>query len=52
MAFSPSYYIQVHDAETYRPLGEIIGDLKNLEKEAEVVESDLKGILTKIGIDY
>jgi type I restriction enzyme M protein len=49
---SPSRYIQVNEAETYRPIGEIIGDLKDLEKEAETVEGDLKEMLVKIGIDY
>ena len=49
---SPSRYIQVNDAEIYRPIGEIIGELKDLEKEAEVVESDLKEVLSKIGIEY
>ena len=49
---SPSRYIQINDAETYRPVDEIIGDLKKLEKEAEIVESDLKGIFAKIGVGY
>ncbi len=49
---SPSRYIQVNDAETYRPIGEIIGELKDLEKEAETVDANLKEVLKNIGIEY
>ena len=49
---SPSRYIQVNDSEEYRPIGEIIADLKDFEKEAVVIESELKEILQKIGIEY
>ena len=49
---SPGRYIQVNEAETYRPIGKIIGDLKDLEKESEVVEESLKKVLRNIGIDY
>lgn len=49
---SPSRYIQVNDSEEYRPIGEIIDDLKTLEVEAKSIDNDLKEILTKIGIDF
>ena len=49
---SPSRYIQVNDAETYRPIGEIIGELKDLEKEAQIVDANLKEVLKNIGIEY
>ena len=49
---SPSRYIQVNDAETYRPIGEIIGELKDLEKEAKTVDASLKEVLKNIGIEY
>lgn len=49
---SPSRYIQVNEAETYRPVVDIIGDLKNLEKKSKAVEADLKAVLQNIGIEY
>ena len=49
---SPGRYIQVNDAETYRPIGEIIGELKDLEKEAQAVDSNLKEVLKNIGFEY
>ena len=49
---SPSRYIQVNDSETYRPVDEILSDLKELEREAAAVDRELKEILNKIGIDY
>ena len=47
---SPSRYIQINDAETYRPLGEIVKELKNLEEEAASIDMEVKNILEKLEI--
>ena len=47
---SPSRYIQVNDAETYRPLGEIVEELHTLEEEAAALDAEVKGILEKLGV--
>ena len=36
---SPSRYIQIADAETYRPIGELMEELKTLEEEATDIDS-------------
>jgi len=46
---SPSRYIQITDAETYRPIAEIVEELKVMEEEAQYINSELKGILQKLG---
>jgi type I restriction enzyme M protein len=46
---SPSRYIQINDAETYRPLGEIIKELHTLEAEAIDIDIEVKTILDKLG---
>lgn len=46
---SPSRYIQTNDAETYRPIGEIVEELMELEKEAKEIDGELKSILSKLG---
>lgn len=47
---SPSRYIQITDAETYRPIGELVEELKTLEEEAAAIDSELKTIFEKLGI--
>ncbi|WP_349255448.1 type I restriction-modification system subunit M [Spectribacter acetivorans] len=47
---SPSRYIHTSDAETYRPLGEIVADLRAAEAEAREADSALNEILEKIGV--
>lgn len=47
---SPSRYIQVNDAETYRPLGEIVVELQTLEEEAITIDAEVKTILEKLGV--
>ena len=47
---SPSRYIQITDAETYRPIGELVEELKALEEEAIDIDSELKTIFQKLGI--
>lgn len=47
---SPSRYIQVNNAETYRPIGEIAEELKALEDEALIIDGELKFIFEKLGV--
>jgi type I restriction enzyme M protein len=47
---SPSRYVETADADTYRDVGEILGELVGLEHEAKAVDKELKGIFTKLGI--
>ncbi len=47
---SPSRYIQINDAETYRPLTEIVEELNMLEEEAAEIDREVKTILEKLGI--
>lgn len=47
---SPSRYIQVNDAETYRPLDEIVEELQILEEEAIAIDAEVKSILEKLGV--
>ena len=46
---SPSRYIHTGDAETYRPIGEIIAELNAIEAEAKETDKALREILEKIG---
>ena len=45
---SPSRYIHTSDAETYRPISEIVEELEAIEAEARETDKALKGILEKI----
>jgi len=47
---SPSRYIQVSDAETYRPIEEILDELKILEGEAASIDRELKRILESLSL--
>jgi type I restriction enzyme M protein len=47
---SPSRYIQITDAETYRPIGELIEELNVLEVEAVSIDKELKTIFNKLRI--
>ena len=47
---SPSRYIHTSDAETYRPLAEIVADLDAVEAEAREADAALREILRKIGV--
>lgn len=46
---SPSRYIHTAEAEEYRPIGEIVEELNELETEAKEIDKDLKDILRKLG---
>jgi len=47
---SPSRYIHTSDAETYRPIAEIVDELNVIEAEARETDKALREILEKIGI--
>ncbi|QOJ27637.1 MAG: SAM-dependent DNA methyltransferase [Ignavibacteriales bacterium] len=47
---SPSRYIQVTEAETYRPISELVDELKELEAESVKIDKELKNIFKKLGI--
>ncbi len=47
---SPSRYIHTSDAETYRPVGEIVEELEVIEAEARETDKALRGILERIGV--
>ena len=47
---SPSRYIHTGDAETYRPIAEIVEELDAIEAEAKEADKVLRGILQRIGV--
>lgn len=47
---SPSRYIHTSDAETYRPIAEIVEELDAFEAEARKTDKALRKILGKIGV--
>jgi translation elongation factor Ts len=47
---SPSRCIHTSDAETYRPIPEIVEELKVIEAEARETDKALKEILEKLGV--
>lgn len=47
---SPSRYIHTSDAETNRPIAEIVQELAVIEAEARETDKALRAILKKIGI--
>ena len=47
---SPSRYIHTSDAETYRPIAEIIKDLDAIEAEAREADRALREILGRLGV--
>jgi type I restriction enzyme M protein len=48
---SPSRYIHTSDAETYRPIAEIVEELKAIEAETKETDKTLREILEKLGIE-
>ena len=48
---SPSRYIHTADAETYRPVAEIVAELKVAEAEARRSNAALKKVLARLGIE-
>jgi len=49
---SPSRYIQINDAYIYRPIEEIVYELREQESEYNTIDSEVKTILTKLGFKY
>ena len=49
---SPSRYIQVNDAYKYRPIEEIVEELREQESEYVTIDAEVKTILTKLGFKY
>ena len=47
---SPSRYIHTSDAETYRPIGEIVEELRAIEEDARDVDEALREILESLGV--
>jgi type I restriction enzyme M protein len=47
---SPSRYVHVGDAETYRPIAEILEELEALDAEAVEANSALRGVLGRIRV--
>jgi type I restriction enzyme M protein len=47
---SPSRYIHTSDAETYRPIAEIVEELAVIEQEAQETDKALRTILNRLGI--
>lgn len=46
---SPTRYIHTADEEVYRPIGEILEELKELEQESKEIDVELKSIFKKLG---
>lgn len=46
---SPTRYIHTAEEETYRPIGEILEDLRELEQEQKEIDRELKEIFQKLG---
>lgn len=47
---SPSRYIHTSDAQTYRPIAEIVEELQAIEAEARETDEALRGILKQLGV--
>ena len=47
---SPSRYIHTGESEEYRPIADIVEELREVEKESAEVDQQLNGILKKLGI--
>jgi type I restriction enzyme M protein len=47
---SPSRYVHTGEGEQYRAISEILDELESIEKEVQRSNSDLAGILKKIGL--
>jgi type I restriction enzyme M protein len=47
---SPSRYIHTSDAETYRPIAEIVEELNAIEAEARETDEALRNILKQLGV--
>ncbi len=48
---SPSRYIHTGEAETYRPIAEIVEELNAIEEEARATDKALREILRQLGVE-
>lgn len=48
---SPSRYIHVGGIEEYRPVGELVEELKTFETEAKDIDKELRKVLEKLGYE-
>ena len=48
---SPSRYVDTSEKEEYRPIPEVLEELRGLEKEAKKIDAELKTIFTKMGFE-
>ena len=47
---SPSRYIHTSDAETYRPIAEIVSELSDIETKARATNRALRKVLKQLGV--
>src|SRR5207302_11374528 len=47
---SPSRYIHIADAETHRPIAEILEELEALDTEAAEANAELRGIMSRLRV--
>lgn len=46
---SPSRYVDISESEAYRPIPEVLAELRNLESEAKNLDAGLKKVFTQMG---
>jgi type I restriction enzyme M protein len=46
---SPSRYVDTSEKEVYRPIPEVLEELRGLEKEAKKIDADLKRVFAQMG---
>ena len=46
---SPSRYVDTSEREEYRPIPEVLKELKGLEKEATKIDADLEKVFVQMG---
>ena len=48
---SPSRYVDTSEKEVYRPIPDVLKELRGLEKEAKKIDADLKKVFAQMGFD-
>ena len=48
---SPSRYVDTSEKEVYRPIPEVLEELRGLEKEAKKIDADLKKVFVQMGFN-
>jgi type I restriction enzyme M protein len=46
---SPSRYVDTSEKEVYRPIPEVLKELRGLEKEEKKIDADLKKVFVQMG---